>query len=124
MAATGAGGAPATQRAVVAVIGLGYAGVCAVPLLAKAGFHVVGIDRRAAFFHRVALPLALVDTGFADRLYYPYERLLKRHQGEFVQGTVSRIGDKAVHLDDGRTIAFDYALVTTGSRFNSTVDST
>jgi len=124
---TGAGGAVATtsKKPTVAVIGLGYGGIAAGHTLITSGkARVIGIDRGAAFYHRISAPFAMTDPTFADQLRLPYADMFKGVDGEFVQGTVARLEDKRVVLDNGRTVEFDYALVTTGSTYNSTIDRT
>jgi len=124
-AGAGAGAAAVThgKKPTVAVIGLGYGGIAAGHTLITSGkARVVGIDRGAAFYHRISAPFAMTEPAFADQLRLPYADMFKGVDGEFVQGTVARLEDKRVVLDDGRTVAFDYALVSTGSTYNGTID--
>jgi len=117
--------APVPEKPTVAVVGLGYAGIIvAHSLLASGKAHVVGIDRGSAFFHRIASPLAVVDKAFAEKLRLPYAAMFQGADGEFVQGTVERMEEHRVVLADGRTVAFDYAVVATGSTYNRTIDRT
>jgi len=115
----------AAEKPTVAIVGLGYAGVITAHALLAAGkARVVGIDRGTSFFHRMSGPLAIADPAFAAQLNLPYATMFEGADGEFVHGTVERIDEHRVVLAGGRTVDFDYALIATGSTYNSTIDRT
>jgi len=102
------------SRKKVVVIGGGYAGIAAASALDDVA-DVTLIDRKAAFFHRVAALRAAVDPAWTDRPFLPYDRLLRN--GSVVRGTVTDIDPELRHvtLDTGEMLSFDAAIIATGS---------
>jgi NADH dehydrogenase FAD-containing subunit len=102
------------NRKKVVVIGGGYAGIAAASALDDVA-DVTLIDRKTAFFHRVAALRAAVDPAWTDRPFLPYDRLLRN--GSVVHGTVSAIEPELRHitLETGEVLSFDAAIIATGS---------
>lgn len=102
------------MTATVAIVGGGYAGITVAQALDD-HVDVVLIDPKDSFVHNVAALRALVDPAWHDRLFLPYDRLL-RH-GRVVQSTVVAAGPTGVHLTSGETITADYVVLATGSGY-------
>jgi NADH dehydrogenase FAD-containing subunit len=98
--------------ATVAVVGGGYGGIAlAKELDEDAG--VVLIDPRDAFVHHVAALRGLVEPGWVDRLFYPYERLLAH--GRVVTDRAVRVDADRITLGSGERIAADFVVLATGA---------
>ncbi|HJQ47098.1 MAG TPA: FAD-dependent oxidoreductase [Amycolatopsis sp.] len=98
----------------VAVIGGGYGGITAAKELDVVA-DVVLIEPRDAFVHNVAALRGLVDPGWADRLFLPYDNLLER--GRVVQDRAASADAGGVTLGSGERIAADYLVLATGSSY-------
>jgi NADH dehydrogenase FAD-containing subunit len=96
----------------VAVVGGGYGGI-AVAADLDADADVVLIEPRDAFVHHVAGLRSLVDPSWADRLFYPYERLLTR--GRTVTDRAVRVDAGSVTLRSGDRIGADFVVLATGA---------
>jgi apoptosis-inducing factor 2 len=98
----------------VVVVGGGYAGTGLAKALDKVA-EVRLVDQRDRFVHNSAAIRSIVEPKLLRDILIPYDRLLKR--GSFSQGTVSKIDENAVTLDDGTVIEGDIVVVATGSRY-------
>src|ERR1035441_5010528 len=76
---------------------------------------VVLVEPRDAFVHNVAALRALVDPGWVDRIFLPYDRLLAR--GRVVRDRAVRVDAGSVTLGSGQTIDADYIVLATGSAY-------
>jgi apoptosis-inducing factor 2 len=102
------------MTATVVVAGGGYGGIVVARALDDLA-DVVLVEPRDAFVHNVAALRALVDPGWADRIYLPYDRLLAR--GRVVRDRAVRVDAGSVTLGSGQTIDADYIVLATGSAY-------
>jgi NADH dehydrogenase len=108
------------MTATVVVLGAGYAGAGAIPRLEA---ELAGLDADLVWvserdYHLVLHEAHRVvrDPGVSDEITVPVADI-KAPATRFVEASVTRVdtGDRTVHLDDGRTVAYDYLLVALGS---------
>lgn len=102
------------MSATVTVVGGGYGGAAVARMLDEAA-DVVLVEPRETFVHNVAALRAAVDPLWADRIYLPYDRLLKR--GRIVRGRAVRVSARAVELASGAVLPADFVVVATGSTY-------
>ncbi|MFD4367251.1 NAD(P)/FAD-dependent oxidoreductase [Rhodococcus sp. NPDC058521] len=97
----------------IVVIGAGYAGTIAANRLARKckDAEVSVINPRAEFVERVRLHQQIAGTGSATT---PLIEMLRKNV-DIQLGSVDKIGDGALRLDDGTSIRFDYLIVAVGS---------
>lgn len=96
---------------VVVVIGAGYAGTMAANrLVRKADVDVTLINPRPEFVERVRLHEYIAGSGAAT---VPLSDMLDP-QIKLVVGSVDRIGNGSVLLDDGKHLAFDHLVYAAG----------
>ncbi|MFF4443362.1 NAD(P)/FAD-dependent oxidoreductase [Streptomyces sp. NPDC001502] len=97
----------------VVVVGAGYAGMLAANRLAKKvkTAEITVINPRPDFVERVRLHQQLAGTAVAAA---PLASML-RHGITSRVGTVDKIGDGCVALEDGTSLDFDYAFLAVGS---------
>lgn len=97
----------------VLVIGAGYAGTIAANRLVRkvADAEITVINPRPEFVERVRLHQQIAGSGAAAT---PLTEML-RPEIETRIGTVEKIGDGSVQLDDGADIAFDHLFLAVGS---------
>ncbi|RNL85819.1 FAD-dependent oxidoreductase [Halostreptopolyspora alba] len=105
---------PDDHRPTVAVVGGGYGGVTAAKALDDVA-DVVLIDPQDSFVHNVAALRGVVDPAWAERLFLPYDRLL-RH-GRVVRDGAARVDPGGVTLGSGTRIAADHIVLATGSTY-------
>lgn len=98
----------------VAVVGGGYGGISVAKSLDDTA-DVVLIERRDTFVHNVAALRSLVDPAWADRLFFGYDRLLRR--GRVLHQRVTRVDPAGVTLGSGEHLAADYVVLATGSTY-------
>lgn len=97
----------------VVVVGAGYAGMMAANRLAKKvkTAEITVINPRPDFVERVRLHQQMAGTGAAAT---PLASMLRDGITSRV-GTVDKIGDGTVALDDGERVDFDHAFIAVGS---------
>jgi apoptosis-inducing factor 2 len=100
----------------VVVIGGGYAGVKIARDLDETA-HVTVVDRKEAFFHRIAALRASADSAWTHAPFVPYDRLLKN--GRVVQGKAVGIdpGERQVVLATGERYGYDVLVIATGADY-------
>lgn len=96
----------------VIVIGGGYAGRMALARVRAAGLPATLVDGREAWVERTRLHQAAARGLAVERPLAPFA---ERLGANFVRGRVARIEAGAAVLEDGRTLAFDAAIVASGS---------
>lgn len=102
------------MTATVVVVGGGYGGVTAAQAL-DPDADVVLVEPKDAFVHNVAALRATVDMNWADQLFYPYDRLLKR--GRVLREWVVSVDPQGVQLATGTRIRADYVVIATGTSY-------
>ncbi|HEY0640299.1 MAG TPA: FAD-dependent oxidoreductase [Pseudonocardiaceae bacterium] len=97
----------------IVVVGAGYAGTTAANRLARklGSAEITVVNPRPQFVERVRLHQQLAGTGSADT---PLTAMLREGITARV-GTVDKIGDGTLALDDGDRIDFDHAVLAVGS---------
>lgn len=104
----------------VVVIGAGFAGISAIKELAAAGAEVTLIDRNIySTFQPLLYQVATGGLNPGD-VAYPVRAATYRHDVRFRHGTVEKIDreGKAVLLDDGTKIGYDFLIIATGATVN------
>lgn len=97
----------------IVVVGAGYAGTIAANRLAKKlkDAEITVVNPRADFVERIRLHQQITESGCATT---PLTDMLRENVTVHV-GTVDKIGDGTVSLDDGATASFDHLIVAVGS---------
>lgn len=103
-----------TDKPLVAVIGGGYGGVFAARALDDQA-DVVLIEPREAFQHNVAALRALVAPEWVERIFLPYDRLLRN--GRVVRDRAVEVSPGLVRLASGEQLRPDYIVLATGSAY-------
>ncbi|XP_072038670.1 ferroptosis suppressor protein 1-like [Amphiura filiformis] len=97
----------------VVIVGGGYGGVAAANHL-RGKCKLTLIDPKECMHHCVASLRAVVEPGYAKKIFIPYKPAF----GEsFKRGTVTEIdvATKKVVLDNGEAIHYDYLVIATGT---------
>jgi NADH dehydrogenase FAD-containing subunit len=102
------------NRPLVAVIGGGYGGIFASRALDDKA-DVVLIEPREAFQHNVAALRALVAPDWVERIFLPYDRLLRN--GRVVRDHAVEVSPGRVRLASGGELRPDYIVLATGSAY-------
>lgn len=103
------------MRATVAVVGGGYGGTAVASALDGTA-DVVLVGGGEAFVHNVAALRALVDPGWTDRIFLPYDHLLSH--GRVVRDTAVHVdATGTVTLASGERVSADYTVLATGSSY-------
>ncbi|KAJ3196755.1 Apoptosis-inducing factor 2 [Irineochytrium annulatum] len=108
------------MSAKVVIIGGSYAGVAVLTSLLSqlpdAAVDITLIESRSHFFNKVAA-VRTVSEGQSHKVWIPYTNLLSgRANSRVVHASVREVMRDRVVLVDGKEVAFDYAVVATGSR--------
>lgn len=102
------------MAATVAVVGGGYGGITAAKSLDDVA-DVVLIDPKDSFVHNVASLRAFVDASWADKMFFPYDKLLKN--GRTIQDSAVSVSDAGVHLVSGEFVPADFIVIATGTAY-------
>ncbi|GAA4446491.1 NAD(P)/FAD-dependent oxidoreductase [Phytohabitans houttuyneae] len=100
----------------VVVLGGGYGGYKVAKALDGVA-DVTLVDPSDAFLHNVASWRALVEPQWLDRIFFPYDRLL-RH-GRFLRDRAVEVDGRQVTLASGTRLEPDYLVLATGSHYPS-----
>jgi len=105
----------------VAVVGGGYGGASVAKALDDVA-DVVLIEPRDAFAHNVAALRAAVDPDWAERIFIPYDGLLRCGTVRRDRAVLVRPG--TVELASGASVTADYVVLATGSahRYPAKID--
>ena len=98
----------------VTIVGGGYGGI----VLAKAlddVAEVVLVEQKDTFVNHAAALRATVDREWAERLFLPYDALLKR--GRVVHGTALGVGGTTVSVTGHGDIGADHLVLATGTAY-------
>jgi len=97
------------------IIGGGFAGMkIAMELQNK--FQVLLIDSKDYFEYTPGMPRVIIQPERAKELIIPYSSSLK---DSFYQGVVSEVHKDHILMENNKMIKFDYLVVATGSRYQS-----
>lgn len=102
------------MAATVVVVGGGYGGIVVARALDESA-DVVLVEPRDAFHHNFASLRAAVDPAWPDRIFLPYDGLLRR--GRLVRDRAVRVDADSVTLGSGERLAADYIVLATGSTY-------
>ena len=111
-----AGGPEADRTPRVIVVGAGFGGLAAVEQLARAGMHVMLIDRNVySTFQPLLYQVATAGLNPGD-VAYPVRGFARKYGVRFRLGEVTRIDPQArqVTLADGWRYEYDYLILATG----------
>ncbi|MBB4935103.1 NADH dehydrogenase FAD-containing subunit [Lipingzhangella halophila] len=98
----------------IAVVGGGYGGITTAKALDDVA-NIVLVDPQDSFVHNVAALRGVVDPSWAERIFLPYDRLL-RH-GRVVHDRAAHVDSGGVTLGSGERVAADYIVLATGSNY-------
>ncbi|KAJ1555399.1 hypothetical protein HK405_002051 [Cladochytrium tenue] len=107
------------QQPRIVVLGGSIAGVLVIKALERALGRTAAItmvEPRDHFFVPFGGLRALVDPDFAPRVWVPYSRLFANlPNARIIRARAVRVDPRAVALDNGTTVEFDYCIVATGA---------
>lgn len=98
----------------VVVVGGGYGGAALARQL-DADFDVVLVDPKDAFVHTVAALRGLVDEDWSQRIYFPFDGLLR--QGRHLRDRAVAVDERGVTTAGGVRLDADYVVLATGSSY-------
>ena len=96
----------------VVVIGGGFGGTAVAKALDDIA-EVTIVEPRDAFVYNVAALRALTDPAWTDRIFFPYDGLLRR--GRVVRDRAVRVDASKIELGSGERIDADFVVLATGS---------
>lgn len=100
--------------ATVAIVGGGYGGITAAQALDDVA-DVTLIDPKDAFIHNVASLRAAVDPTWADKMFLPYDRLLKN--GQVIRDLALSVDSRGATLASGQRVRADFVVLATGTTY-------
>jgi apoptosis-inducing factor 2 len=98
----------------VVVIGGGYGGVNVAKALDEVA-DVTLVEPKDAFFHNVAALRGLVDPGFLETIFIPYDGLLA--DGRIVHDRATEVDGSKVVLGSGEVLTPDFVVLASGSTY-------
>jgi NADH dehydrogenase FAD-containing subunit len=98
----------------VVVVGGGYGGASVARQL-DPDFDVTLIEPKDAFVHSSAALRAIVDPAWADRVFYPYDRLLTR--GTVLRNWARRVSPGSVRVSLFESVDADIVVLATGTAY-------
>jgi NADH dehydrogenase FAD-containing subunit len=99
---------------IVAVVGGGYGGITVAKALDEFA-DVVLVEPKDTFVHNVAGLRGLVDPAWAEQIFLPYEKLLRR--GTVLRDRATRVDSTTINLAAGGSITAEYVVLATGSAY-------
>ncbi|KAF3033699.1 hypothetical protein E8E12_004721 [Didymella heteroderae] len=112
---------PSAQTKNVVVIGGSFTGYYTAKHLTEmlpTGYRVVLIEKNSHFNYVFAFPRFSVIKGYEKFAFIPFTRLGTRAPKgifEFVQGKVDTVNERAVRLEDGTKLEYEYLVIATGT---------
>lgn len=98
----------------VVVIGGGFGGTAVAKALDDIA-DVTIVEPRDAFVYNVAALRGLTDPAWTDRLFFPYDKLLRR--GRVLRERAVRVDASKIELGSGERIDADFVVLATGSAY-------
>jgi len=98
----------------VVVVGGGYGGIAVARALDEIA-DVVLVEPKDAFVHATASLRAVVDASWNDRVFFPYDGLLKR--GRVIQDRARSVSPGRVQLSLHEALEADHIVLATGSGY-------
>ncbi|GAA4556280.1 NAD(P)/FAD-dependent oxidoreductase [Planotetraspora kaengkrachanensis] len=98
----------------VVIVGGGYGGINAAKGLDDVA-DVTLVDASEIFVHNVAAWRALVEPVWLEKIFMPYDRLLKH--GRFLRDRAVAVEGRRVTLESGKELEPDYLVLATGSTY-------
>lgn len=98
----------------VVVVGGGYGGAAVAKALDE-GADVVLVEPKDAFVHAAGALRALVRPDWADNIFFPYDKLLKR--GRVVRERAVSVDTSGVTLASGERLDADHVVLASGSGY-------
>lgn len=98
----------------VTIVGGGYGGITAAKALDDVA-DVTLIEQKDSFVNHAAALRATVDRDWAEKIFLPYDGLLKN--GRIVQGTVLSVDGTTVHVAGEAPIEADHLILATGTAY-------
>ncbi|KAI8918266.1 hypothetical protein DFJ77DRAFT_288192 [Powellomyces hirtus] len=83
---------------------------------AKKEFTITLVTEQDSFYYVLGGMRAVVEEGYGEKLYIPYDKAFKTKNVTVIQGKVTSLTAKEATLANGTTIAFDYLVLATGSQ--------
>ncbi|KAF2840034.1 FAD/NAD(P)-binding domain-containing protein [Patellaria atrata CBS 101060] len=105
----------------IVVIGASFAGLYGAKLLADSvptGYRVIVIEKNSHFNFTWVFPRFSVVSGQEHKAFVPYRSYLASCPNgsyQFIQGMVTSVNRNSVQLEGGKSIDFEYLVVTTGA---------
>jgi NADH dehydrogenase FAD-containing subunit len=105
----------------IVIVGGSYGGVLVATDLDKNlklnEANIILISPNDQFFNSVSSVRAVVDPGFASGQFLPFTKMFNNPNSKFVQGTVKKVAESKVLLQDDTEIEFDYLVFCTGAKY-------
>ncbi|ORX81766.1 FAD/NAD(P)-binding domain-containing protein [Basidiobolus meristosporus CBS 931.73] len=111
----------------IVIIGASFGGIGAAKLLEKKcgsyNVEITMIDEKEEFYFIIGAFRAMVENGFARKLWIPRDRLFKDKKHKVVNASVKDVRKNEVILESGETVAFDYLMVSSGLSYPTPIDT-
>lgn len=98
----------------VVVVGGGYGGASVAKRLDDVA-DVVLVEPKDAFVHSSAALRSVVDPAWQERVFYPYDQLLRR--GRVIQDWARRVSPTRVELSPYESVRPDFLVLATGTAY-------
>ncbi|KAI9333977.1 hypothetical protein BDR26DRAFT_1009881 [Obelidium mucronatum] len=107
----------------IVVIGGSFAGYTVLQTLdktLKTKANLILIEERESFYLTIAALRSVVEPGFAEHTWISYSNLFVHNsESKVIKSRALSVSDKEVILANGEKVAYDYLVISTGSRIPS-----